>query len=262
MDYETVRLTLDGPAATISLNRPEVLNAMSLRLGEELRSALTAVSQDRDLKLLILTGEGRAFCSGGEMDEILRVNRDPFLAERSIRVILDCVQMIRTMDIPVIARINGDAVGGGASLALSCDFKIAVETARFGILFVRVGLAGADAGASYLLPRLIGLTRATEMLMLGEMIDAQEAFRIGMLTRVVSPEKLDEEVNRMAKWILSGPTLAIKLTKRALSSSLDKDLATELDFECYVQTQCIQSADAREGAQALMEKRKPVFQGR
>lgn len=261
MEFQTVKLAVEGPAATIALNRPEVLNAMSIQLGEDLRKALNIVSQDESLKVLILTGEGRAFCAGGEMDEILRVNRDPFLAEKSIRVFLDCVEKIRNMDIPVIARINGDAVGGGALVALACDFKIAVETARFGILFVRIGLAGADAGASYLLPRMVGLTRATEMLMLGEMIDAQEAHRIGMLTRVVSPERLDEEVMRIAERIVKGPTLAIRMTKRALAKTLDKDLDTEFDFECYAQTLCIQSADAREGALAMMEKRRPVFKG-
>ena len=261
MEFETVKLTVEGSAARIVLNRPQVLNAMSVQLGEDLRKALAIVSEDQAIKVLIVTGEGRAFCAGGEMEEILRVNRDPFLAERSIRVFLDCVEKIRTMDLPVIARINGDAIGGGALLALACDFKVAVETARFGILFVRIGLAGADAGASYLLPRMVGLTRATEMLMLGEMIDAREAHRIGMLTRVVPPDRLDEEVWEISRRIINGPTLALRMTKRALARTLDKDLATEFDFECHAQTLCIQSADAREGAMAMVEKRRPVFKG-
>ncbi len=262
MEYETIKLSFDGPVATIRLSRPDVLNAMSTQLGVDIRDALRRVEQDETLKVLIITGEGRAFCAGAEMDEILRVNRDAVRAEKAVKVFLDCILKIRSLDIPVIARINGDAYGGGAMLALACDFKIAVETARLGFLFVRVGLAGADAGATYLLPRLIGLTRATEMLMLGEMIEAQEAYNLGMLTRVVPFENLDDEVSRFADKVIRGPSLALKMTKKALAFSLDKDLITELDFECYAQTLCIQSADAREGVEAFIEKRKPVFQGK
>lgn len=262
MDFETVKLTIDGAIATITLNRPDVLNAMNTQLGMDIRDALRVVRQNETLKVLILTGAGKAFCAGGEMDDILKTNKDAILAEKAVRLILDCFEMIRTLDIPVISRINGDAYGGGTALALACDFKIAVETARFGFLFVRIGLAGSDAGASYIVPRLVGLTRAAEMLMLGEMIEAPEAYRLGMLTRVVPPDDLDDEVGRFVKKILNGPTLAIKMTKKALTGSLEKDLATELDFECYAQTLCIQSADAREGVKAFVEKRKPVFQGK
>lgn len=262
MDYETVNLKIDQATATLTLNRPDVLNAMSYRLGADIRDALRVVHQNENLKLLVLTGAGKAFCAGADMDEILRVNTDAIQAEKAVRVFMDCIAQIRFLDIPVIARINGDAYGGGALLALACDFKIAVDNVRFGLLFVRVGLTGADAGATYLIPRLVGLTRASEMLMLGEVIDAKQAYGLGMLSRITSAEDLDKEVNRFAEKILAGPTLAIKMTKRALAGSLEKDLSTELDFECYAQTLCIQSADAREGVQAFMEKRKPVFQGR
>lgn len=262
MDFETTKLTIDGDAATITMNRPAVLNAMTTQLGVDVRDALRAVRGNENVKVLILTGEGKAFCAGADVDEVLRVNKDPILAHTAVKVFLECVEEVRNLDIPVIARINGDAFGGGAMLALSCDFKIAVETARFGVLFVRVGLTGADAGATYLLPRLVGLTRATEMLMLGELIEAPEAHRLGMITRVVPQDSLDDEVGRFVKKILNGPTLAIKMTKKALTRSLDKDLSTELDFECYAQTLCIQSADAREGFEAFRDNRKPVFQGK
>ena len=262
MDYETVKLTIDGAVATITMNRPEVLNAMTTQLGVDIRDALKVVRRNETIKVLVLTGEGKAFCAGGDMDEVLRVNADPILADRAVKAILECIEEIRTLDIPVISRINGDAYGGGTTLALACDFKIAVETAKFGFLFVRVGLAGADAGATYLIPRLVGLTRAAEMLMLGEVIEAPDAYRMGMLTRVLPPESLDDEVGRFVKKILNGPTLAIKMTKKALAGCLEKDLATELDFECYAQTLCIQSADAREGIKTLVEKRKHVFQGK
>ena len=262
MGYETINLAVDGATATITMNRPAVLNAITAQLGIDIRNAFRVIRQDESLKVVVLTGEGKAFCAGADMDEVLRVNADPILADRAVKVILECIEEIRTLDIPVISRINGDAFGGGATLALACDFKIAVETARFGFLFVRVGLTGADAGGTYLIPRLVGPTRAAEILMLGELVEAPDAYRMGMLTRVVPPESLDEEVGRFVKKILNGPTLAIKMTKKALAGSLDKDLTTELDFECYAQTLCIQSADAREGIKALMEKRKPVFQGK
>ncbi|MDI6761837.1 MAG: enoyl-CoA hydratase-related protein [Thermodesulfobacteriota bacterium] len=262
MDYETINLIIDGATATITMNRPAVLNAMTTQLGVDIRDALRIIRQNETLKVLILTGEGKAFCAGADMEEVLRVNADPILAERAVKVFLDCIEGIRTLHIPVISRVNGDAYGGGAMLALACDFKIAVETAKLGLLFVRVGLAGADAGATYLIPRLVGPTRAAEMLLLGEVVEAPEAYRLGMLTRVVPHESLDDEVARFVNRILNGPTLAIKMTKRALAGSLDKDLATELDFECYAQTLCIQSADAREGIKALKEKRKPLFQGK
>jgi 2-(1,2-epoxy-1,2-dihydrophenyl)acetyl-CoA isomerase len=258
MGYETINLTVDGATATITMNRPAVLNAITAQLGIDIRNAFRVIRQDESLKVVVLTGEGKAFCAGADMDEVLRVNADPILADRAVKAILECIEEIRTLDIPVISRINGDAYGGGTTLALACDFKIAVETAKFGFLFVRVGLTGADAGATYLIPRLVGPTRAAEILMLGEVIEAPEAYRMGMLTRVVPPESLDDEVDK----IFNGPTLAIKMTKKALAGSLDKDLTTELDFECYAQTLCIQSADAREGIKALMEKRRPVFQGK
>lgn len=262
MDFETVKLTIDGAAATLVMNRPEVLNAMTTQLGIDIRSALRVIRQNEDLKVLILTGKGKAFCAGADIAEALRVNRDPIEADRAVKVILDCIWEIRTLDIPVIARINGDAFGGGSTLALACDFKVAVDTARFGFLFVRAGVTGADAGATYLLPRLVGPTRAAEILMLGQVIEAPEAHRLGMINRVASPEGLADEVGFFVKRILDGPSLAIKMTKKALAGSLDKDLATELDFECYAQTLCIQSEDAREGFTALMEKRRPVFKGK
>jgi len=262
MDYETIALTIDGVIATITLTRPDVRNAMTTQLGLDIRNAIRVVRQREDLKVLIITGEGKAFCAGADMDEVLRVNADAILADKAVKVINECIEEIRTLDIPVISRINGDAYGGGTTLALACDFKIAVETANFGFLWMRIGLAGADAGATYLIPRLVGLTRAAEILLLGEMIDAPEAYRMGMLTKVTTAEQLDDEVSRYVKKIINGPTLAIKMTKRAMMGSLEKNLATELDFETYAQNLCIQSADAREGVKALIEKRKPVFQGK
>lgn len=262
MDFETIRLNMDGAVAKVTLNRPEVLNAMTTQLGIDIRDAFRAVRQDEDIKVVVLTGEGKAFCAGADIKEALRVNQNPLEAHQAVKVFLDAIKEIMTLDVPVVARINGDAFGGGSILALACDFKVAVDTANFGFLFVRAGLTGADAGATYVLPRMVGPTRAAEILMLGEIVAAPDAFDQGMITRVVAAENLDGEVDRLVKRILSGPSLAIKMTKRALAGSLDKTLADEFDFECYAQTLCIQSEDAREGFTALLEKRKPVFNGR
>jgi len=145
---------------------------------------------------------------------------------------------------------------------LACDFKIACEKARFGTPFARIGLAGADFGVSYILPRLVGLTKATEMLMLDFLVSAQEAEKMGLINKVVSSGELQGEVDRLADQLAQGASLALKFTKMAINQSLDKDLSTQMDFEAYVQTTCMLSQDVREGVQAFLEKRKPIFCGR
>ncbi len=262
MNYQLLSLAESGGIVRLTLNRPDKLNALSAALGEELVAALREVEGNSAARVLIITGAGRAFCAGGEMEEVLRANADPWVADRSVRVFLDLVYQIRNLRVPVIARINGDAIGGGCCLALSCDLKVASAQARLGISFVRIGLSGCDMGATYLLPRLIGLTRATEFLLLGSVVPAAEAERLGMINRVVAPEELDANVDELAGRLVRGPALALSMTKKALSRSLDVDLATELELEAYTQGLSIQSADVREGAQAFLAKRPPHFTGR
>lgn len=262
MQYELLSLAESGGIVRLTLNRPDKLNALSAALGEELVAALGEVEANPAAQVLIITGAGRAFSAGGEMEEVLRANADPWVADRSVRVFLDVVYRIRNLRLPVIARINGDAIGGGCCLALSCDLKVAAEPARLGISFVRIGLSGCDMGATYLLPRLIGLARATEFLLLGTVVPASEAERLGMVNRVVAPAALDATVDEWAERLVRGPGLALSMTKKALARSLDVDLATELALEAYTQGLSIQSADAREGALAFLEKRPPRFTGR
>lgn len=261
MAYKHVTLAGADGIVRLTLNRPDKLNALSVALGEDLLAALAEVAADPKARVLVITGAGRAFCSGGEMDEVLRANADPWVADHSVRIYLDIVRSIRTLKIPVIARINGDAIGGGCCLALSCDLKVAAQPARLGLSFVRIGLSACDMGATYLLPRLIGLARATEFLLLGAVVDADEAQRLGMINRVVAPEALDATVAELAERLARGPALAQQITKQALERSFSVDFAVEMELEAYAQGLCIQSADVREGVLAFKERRQPRFGG-
>jgi len=244
---------------TLTLNRPERLNALSIALGHSLLKALTDLAQDESARVLVLTGAGKAFCAGGDFSEIQAANADPLKAEEGVGVFLDVFQALREIPFPSVARINGDAVGGGCCLALGCDLRIAVRGARFGLPFVNIGLAGADLGASYILPRLVGLTRATEMLLLGQTVTAEEAVGFGMIHRCVEPDALDQEVGDLVGRLARGPRLALRLTKQALVASLDRGLEEALAFERYAQTLAIQSPDVLEGVRAFLEKRPPRF---
>lgn len=244
---------------TLTLNRPERRNALSVRLGHELLRALRDLAENEAARVLVLTGAGKAFCAGGDFSEIQAANADARKAQEGVGVFLDVFQALREIPFPSIAWINGDAVGGGCCLALGCDLRIAVRGARLSLPFVNIGLAGADLGASYILPRLVGLTRATEMLLLAQTVTAEEAAGLGLIHRAVEPEGLDREVAELAGRLARGPRLALRLTKQALAASLDRGLAEALAFERYAQTLAIQSPDVLEGVRALLERRPPRF---
>jgi enoyl-CoA hydratase/carnithine racemase len=245
---------------TITLNRPERRNALSIALGRELLAALGRLAPDDTAAVLILTGADKAFCAGGDFDEIRAANANPARAEEGVGVFLEVFRALREVPCPSIARINGDAVGGGCCLALCCDLRIAVRGARLGLPFVNIGLAGADLGASYILPRLVGLTRATELLLLGQTVTAEEAAALGMIHRAVDAEALDREAGDLAARLARGPRLALRLTKQALAGSLDRGLAEALDVERRAQTLAIQSPDVLEGIRAFLDKRPPRFE--
>jgi len=255
-----VRVDRQAGVATITLNRPERLNAIDLPTLEALVAALGDLAGDASVRCVVLTGAGRAFCAGADQGEMVR--REALEWERIVDRYLDPVRASADMDKPVIARLHGDAVGGGLGLALACDFRIAAEGVRFCAPFVRIGLAGCDMSAGWYLPRLVGLGRATDMMMTGRFVGAEEAERIGLVTRVVAPDALDAEVNKLSRRLASGPPLALAWTKRAIRRSLERPRDGEFDYEILAQVQCLQSHDHREGLAAFRARRRPDFEGR
>jgi 2-(1,2-epoxy-1,2-dihydrophenyl)acetyl-CoA isomerase len=253
----TVQLSREAGVATVTLNRPERLNAIDLHTLEALIGALDEVSGDPEVRAVVLAGRGRAFCAGADQAEM--VERTPGDWERIVERFLDPIRAIVAMDKPVIAKLHGDAVGGGLGLALACDFRIAAPGVRLCAPFVRIGLAGCDMSAGWFLPRIIGLGRATEMMMTGRFVDAEEAERWGLLTRIV--EDLDAEVEGLARALAEGPPRALAFTKRAIRRSLDRGMEEEFDYEVFAQVQCLQSADHREGLAAFRGRRAPHFTG-
>jgi enoyl-CoA hydratase/carnithine racemase len=216
------------------------------------------------VRAMILTGAGRAFCAGADMQAVLLRGFDMDVETREreqIRNFNELVRAMRHMEKPIIAAVNGAAVGGGCCLALAADIRIAAPGARFGMVFVRLGLASADMGGTFLLPRLIGLAQASELLLTGEIIDADRAERIGLINRLVPAEQLMATARDLAQRLAAGPPIALALTKRALNRSLGMDIAEHLDYEAYVQSKCMLTADHREGVEAFLHKRTPQFRG-
>ncbi len=255
-----LRLESRDGIATITLAQPERMNALNLEMLDALIEALDAVRRSDD-RVLVLAAEGRAFCAGADRAEMIPRNSAEW--EPIVDRYLDPVRRIADLDIPVIARLQGDTVGGGFGLAIACDFRVAVEGIRLGAPFVRIGLAGCDMSAGYYLPRLIPLGAATEMMMTGRLVRSDEAQALGLVHRVVPAESLDDEVGKLAGALRSGPPIALAFTKRAIRRSLDLDRNAEFDYEVFAQVNCIQTEDHREGVRAFFDdKRAPVFQGR
>ncbi|MFQ5479277.1 MAG: enoyl-CoA hydratase/isomerase family protein [Candidatus Binatia bacterium] len=257
---EAVIVEVDEGVATITLNRPERLNVIDLRTLEQLVSELDRVARDARVRAVVMAGAGRAFCAGADQREM--VPRESGEWERIVDRYLDPIRLICSMDKPVVARLHGDAVGGGLGLALASDFRIAAQGVRMGAPFVRIGLAGCDMSAGYFLPRLVGLGRATELMMSGRLIEAEEAERIGLITRTVAADELEETVAKLARRLADGPPRALAFTKRAIRRSLDYTMEGEFDYEIFAQVQCLQSEDHREGITAFQQKRPPHFEGK
>ena len=257
---ESVLLDIHDGIGTITLNRPDRLNTIDLPTLDALIVAFDEMATDETVRAVVLAGAGRAFCAGADQREM--VPRDPAEWERIVDHYLDPIRQIASLAKPVIARLHGDAVGGGLGLAIASDFRIAAEGIRLCAPFVRIGLAGCDMSAGYFLPRLVGLGRATDMMMSGRFVDAAEAERIGLVTQVVPAEKLDETVNKLAQRLANGPTRALAFTKGAIRRSLDSSMETEFDYEIFAQVQCLQSEDHREGLAAFQEKRRACYQGK
>ncbi len=263
--YETIILEKQENIATITLNRPEKLNALNDKLAEELIDVFSVVDRDDDVRVVVITGAGRAFCSGADLKErFLRRVEDrkkgvedvtSFFSEVGCRAL---AQVRR----PVIASINGAAVGFGCTLALACDIRIASEDARFSLPFARVGLI-PEFGSTYLLPRLVGMGKACELLFTARMIDAKEAKEIGLVNQVVPHGELSQATYEMAKSITKLAPLSIQLSKRALYQGVRAaDLASQLQYESFAIDHLFNTKDLEEGTRAFLEKRAPIFRGK
>ncbi len=252
----------DG-VATITLHRPDTLNSLTFDLYKSLRDRFVAMAEETEVRAVILTGEGRGFCSGGSVHDIigplLSMNAPERLA--FTRLTGELILAIRRLRKPVIAAINGVCVGAGAVIALACDFRVMSESAKIAFLFVKVGLAGADMGAAWLLPQVVGLGRATELLMLGEKVTAEEALRIGLVHRVAAPEKTLEEARSLAQTLAAGPSFALGMTKEMLNREPVLALEAALEAEAQAQQICMATEDFREAHAAFAQKRSPQFKG-
>jgi 2-(1,2-epoxy-1,2-dihydrophenyl)acetyl-CoA isomerase len=257
----TVLLELDAATgvATIVLNRPEALNALTVPMKVELLGALRQVEQDAAVRAVILTGAGRAFCAGQDLRERLQPDAAPLGVEVRERY-NPIVRQMRSLPKPIVGAINGVAAGAGASLVLACDIRIASDAASFALAFGRVGLV-PDSGATWLLPRLIGASRAAELALLNEPVAAADALRIGLVSRVVAADELPSEARSVAVRLAAGAPVAIALTKRALNAAWDRDLETALEDEAELQDTAGRTKDHAEGMAAFLEKRPPRFTG-
>jgi 2-(1,2-epoxy-1,2-dihydrophenyl)acetyl-CoA isomerase len=267
MSFETILYDVAQGVGTITLNRPTVLNAVSPQMIEELGQVLHRVRQDGDVRAVVLTGAGRGFCSGADLKGRQRVKPDAAGASAgqagsSLKETFNpLILAIRTIEKPFIAAVNGVAAGAGCNMALACDIVLASEEARFGNVFARIGLI-PDCGGHFFLPRLVGFHKAAELMFTGDIIDAREAERIGLINRVVPHGELSTYTQDMAERLARGPTRAIGVCKRTLNVGITGDLAAVLDAEAEGQGQARQTEDHWEGVQAFLEKRPARFSGR
>ncbi len=247
--------------ATITLDRPDKLNALTFDVYRELTGVFRALDTEPGVRAVVLTGAGRAFCSGGDVEEIIGALLGRPIEEllEFTRLTCDLVLAIRECRRPVVAALNGTVAGAGAVIAIACDFRVAAPAAKIAFLFTRVGLSGADMGASWLLPRIVGLGRASRLLMTGEFIDPAEAERIGLYHRVVGPDDALAEGRALAEQLARGPSFALGITKEALNREASMDLRDALRAEAEVQAICMESPNFKEAHAAFRAKREPRF---
>jgi enoyl-CoA hydratase/carnithine racemase len=253
----------DG-VATIALNRPDKLNALTFEAYADMRDLLARLPHRADARVLVITGRGRGFCSGGDVEEIIGelIKREAADLREFTRMTGAVVKGLRELPMPVIAAVNGVAAGAGSVIALAADFRLLARSASFAFLFTRVGLSGADMGSAYLLPRIVGLGRATELLMLGERIGAERAYEIGLANEVVADAELADRAAALAQRLADGPALAYSATKVALTRELDSDLGSSIEIEALTQALLMKSEDFAEFYKAWHEGRKPDWRGR
>jgi enoyl-CoA hydratase/carnithine racemase len=262
--WEHFRFEVDDGVATVTLDRPDKLNALTFEAYADLRDLLAELPQRGDVRVLVVRGSGRAFCSGGDVNEIigatLSMSPDQLLA--FTRMTGEVIRGMRECSVPIIAAVHGMAAGAGAVIALAADFRVCTPAARFAFLFTKVGLSGADMGAAYLLPRLVGLGHATRLLMLGDTVNADEAFRIGLVSELATSDAFEEAVGGLARRLASGPTQAYAQTKALLTKEQDMSLSAAVELEAMAQALLMNGQDYAEFHAAFNEGRQPRWQGR
>ena len=259
---KSFEFSLDDGVGCITLNRPDRLNALTFAIYEELHDFFAHLNTRADVRAVVITGSGRAFCSGGDVEDIIGelFSRDMQGLLAFTRVTGALIQNIRMCRTPIIAAINGVAVGAGAVIALACDIRIASAKAKFGFIFPQVGLCGADMGATYLLPRVVGAGHASELLFTGDIIRADRAERINLVNRVVAPEDCLPEAMALARKLANGPTFAHAMTKQMIEDESTLNLREAIEAEAQAQAICMAHPDFREAYDAWVEKRAPKFQ--
>jgi enoyl-CoA hydratase/carnithine racemase len=257
------RLEESGTVARLTLDRPETLNSLTFDMYRGLTDTFLDLAGRTDVRAVCITGSGRAFCTGGDVRDIIGplLEKDRAALLEFTRLTCDLIGAMRRLPQPIVASLNGPVAGAGAVIALASDLRVAADTARIAFLFVKVGLAGADMGAAWLLPRVIGTGRAAELLMTGDFVDAAEAHRIGLYNRVVPVEQLQAETDALLDKLVRGPAAGLAATKRALEREQTMGLEEALAYEAEVQAALMRGPDFREGHRAFVEKRRPRFDG-
>jgi len=259
MEYQDLIIRKEDKVAVVTLNRPEVLNALRPEMRKDIANAFESFHHDDSVRAVVLTGAGRGFCAGGDL-RLMTEPKTPESREKTFGIIRRAITAITSLEKPVIAMVNGPAGGGGCNLALACDIIFASEKAIFSEAFVKIGLAPDWAGA-FFLTRMVGLHRAKEMAFTGDRVSAVEAERIGLINRVTTPETLEETTMELAKRLADMPTKAIGCIKKMMQKAWHMDVGSVLEYEAFVNTQLAGSHDHMEGVKAFLEKRPPVFKG-
>jgi enoyl-CoA hydratase/carnithine racemase len=262
--WEHFRFSTADAVATVTLDRPEKLNALTFEAYADLRDLLLELPHRQDVRVMVIRGEGKGFCGGGDVNEIIGelITMDARDLMRFTKMTGDVIRAMRECPVPIISVIHGIAAGAGAVIALASDFRVVGPDGRFAFLFTRVGLSGGDMGAAYLLPRVVGLGRATQLLMLGDTIDAATADRFGLVSELVAADELDDRVAALATRLANGPTLAFAQTKSLLTRELDMSLSSAMELDAMTQALLMTSHDHAEFHAAFNERRPPQWEGR
>ena len=262
MNYSTISIENRGPVVVLSLNQPNTLNAMSMIMADEFYQAIGRIRNDPNVRVLIVAGAGSSFCSGGDLNGVTSMlSSPPVEARQKLENMYKSFLSVRSLEIPTIAALKGYTLGAGLCLAVACDMRIASKDSKLAMSFTKIGI-NPGMGGTYLLPRLVGIGKALELCLAGDIIDSSEALKIGLLNYVVEPEQLMGFTLDFAGRIAANPAITTALIKKAIYQNQDKDLESALTLEALFQVTCSSTEDTREAIAAKKEKRSPVFKGR